>query len=189
MMQGTIDVGTGLDPFATYPGMGVGPGQHIDNSLYEKMIDNNELVDELIHTLKGEWFDDKTNKFIKGGDQIISDKAISWVVGRILTYTSKIFSLSYLDERIIRRMVFEFEADMIADLMFPEKYGIKRRDRDFIINLAVHTFEASVYKAKEGETMRRLLEQHQIKEMTVRQEREKRGFLGLGRRSKGEVTI
>ena len=101
---------------------------------------------------------------------MIREEAVAWLVARILPYTSKIFSLSKLDEDKIREMVYDFKVDLSGDLMYCEKYGVERGDRDFVFTLTVQAMEATLRKALDGITMIRMLSQYQIKEFTSRQE-------------------
>jgi hypothetical protein len=149
----------------------------IDNGVYEKIIDNNELIDELMHTLKGEIVDNLTNEIRTQGKAIVSEEAINWMVGRLLPYTSKIFSLSFLDEKTTKQIIYEFETELSLDLMSPENHGIEKKNRDYIKWLMVHAFQASIFKALHGETIKRILEQHHIQETTIKQEKEKQGFM------------
>jgi hypothetical protein len=156
-------------------GMPIQPS--MDASAYEKIIDNNELIDELMHTLKAEIVDNVLNKIVQRGTPLVSDEAINWIIGRLLPYTSKIFSLSILDERNVKQIIYEFETEVSLDLMFPENFGIERKNRDYIKWLMVHCFHASIYKAKQGETLKKLLMQHQITETTIKNEQQKQSFL------------
>jgi len=151
--------------------------QPFNNGVYEKIIDNNELIDELMHTLRGEIVDNLTNEIRSEGKAIVSEEAINWMVGRLLPYTSKIFSLSFLDEKTTKQIIYEFETELSLDLMFPQNHGIERKNRDYIKWLMVHAFQASIFKALNGETIKRILEQHHISETTIHQEREKQGFM------------
>ena len=149
----------------------------MDTGVYEKVIDNNELLDELMHTLRGQFVDNLTNTIVNQGEPIVSEEAINWIIGRLLPYTSKIFSLSFLDEKTVKQIIYEFEIELSLDLMFPANYGIERKNRDYIKWLMVHTFQASIYKALHGETIKRILEVHHIQETTIKQEREKQSIL------------
>ena len=149
---------------------------NIDNGIYEKFVDNNELIDEITLALQGKIKNDVTNQIETKGRPIMSEKAISWFIGRILAYTSKIFSLSHLDDRKISLMVFDFAKSVIGDLTFPEDVGVERQNRDMVFLLLIQTFEASINKAKDGITMKRLLEQHHIQETTIRQEKDKQNL-------------
>jgi hypothetical protein len=157
-----------------------------DNSaVHEVILDNSYIIDELMHTLRGEIVDTNTNSIIHQGEALVDENAITWLVGRFVPYTSKIFSLSVLDEREIKEIIFEFETDISLELMFPENIGIKRKNRNYVKGLLVHAFVATMYKALGGETLKKLLEQHHVSESTIRQESEKKGFWNKQR----EVTV
>ncbi len=154
----------------------------IDNEYYEPMqttpdqvglneifLDPTFIIDELINTLRGKIID-SVNQNIIELEPAVQEKAISFLVSRILPYTSKLFALSNLDEDKIREMVYEFESSLAADLLYCEQYGIRRSDRDFIHTLTVQTMESTIRRAKDGVTMKRMLSQHQIKEITSRNE-------------------
>lgn len=164
--------------FSVPPGGGMDlPPQ--DTKFYDKVIDNNDLIDELMHTLRGEIVDNVKNEIRQVGKPIVSETTLNWMIGRLLPYTSKIFTLSYWpNEKLVRRLVYEFEVEVSLDLMFPEKCGVERKNRDYVKWIIVHCFEASVYKALNGETLRKLLEQHKVSETTITQQREKESFLG-----------
>jgi len=150
------------------------------------ILDNSQIIEELIYTLQGKIVDNLTNEIRLTGKPLVKEEAITWLVGRIVPYTSKIFSLSVLDERNIKEIIYEFESDLILELMFPENLGIDRRHRDYIKNLMVHAFVATIYKAFKGETLKKLLIQYNISENLVRQEEEKRG---LFRKNKEPIKI
>ena len=145
------------------------PQQPQDFNLNEIFLDPSLIIDELINTLRGRIID-SINSNVLEMDPAVADEAISFLVSRILPYTSKLFALSNLDEEKIRDMVFEFEGNLAADLLYCEQYGIKRKDRDFIHTLTVQTMESTIRRAKDGVTMKRMLSQHQIKEITTRAE-------------------
>jgi len=152
------------------------PTQEESSAVHEVILDNSFIIDELMHTLRGEIVDTNTNQILQQGDPLVDENAITWLVGRFVPYTSKIFSLSVLDEREIKQIIYEFESEISLELMFPDNLGIKRKNRDYVKWLLVHAFVATMYKALAGETLKKLLEQHQVSETTVRQENEKRGF-------------
>lgn len=148
----------------------------INDGTYEKIIETNELIDELIMTLRGQRVNPETNKIEQQSKPIVSEDAINWVVGRLRPYTSKIFSLSILDEKVLKQIIYEFEVEITTDLMFPEKYGVERKNRSYVKWLMVHCFMATIYKAFKGETLRRLLQQHHITETTVTQQQARESF-------------
>lgn len=150
------------------------------------ILDNSQIIEELVYTLQGKIVDNLTNEIRITGDPLVEEKAITWLVGRFVPYTSKIFILSVLDEREIRQIIYEFESDLILELKNPEVLGIKRRNRDFVKNLMVHAFVATIYKAKGGETLKKLLIQYNISETMMRSEEERRG---LFRRKKEPIKI
>jgi hypothetical protein len=152
------------------------PTQEESSAVHEVILDNSFIIDELMHTLRGEIVDTNTNQIIQQGDPLVDENAITWLVGRFVPYTSKIFSLSVLDEREIKQIIYEFESEISLELMFPDNLGIKRKNRDYVKWLLVHAFVATMYKALAGETLKKLLEQHHVSETTVRQENEKRSF-------------
>lgn len=158
--------------------MGIPTGvPQMNDTTYEKIIETNDLIDELIMTLRGQVIDQNTNKPVQQSKPIVSEDAINWVVGRLRPYTSKIFSLSILDEKVLKQIIYEFEVEITTDLMFPEKYGVERKNRSYVKWLMVHCFMATIYKAFKGETLRRLLQQHHITETTVTQQQARESWL------------
>ena len=153
-----------------------GMPQPDDAGVHKIILDNNEIIDELMLTLRGEIVDTIKNEIRQIGEPVATEQAMSWIVGRILPYTSKIFALSYLDEKVIKQMAFEFGEEVSADLMFPEEIGITRKNRDMIKSLMIHTFTATIYKAKEGNTLKKLLQQHSIHEQINHEERQRKSM-------------
>jgi hypothetical protein len=150
------------------------------------ILDNSQIIEELVYTLQGKIVDNLTNEIRITGEPLVEEKAITWLIGRFVPYTSKIFSLSVLDERNIKQIIYEFEADLILELKNPEVLGVDRRHRDFVKNLMVHAFVATIYKAFKGETLKKLLIQYNISETMMRSEEERRG---LFRRKKEPIKI
>jgi len=138
---------------------------HNDKGIIEAILDNQYVIDELIRTLKGEMLDSLTNKFIKRGVPLINDKALSWIIGKLHLYNSKIFSLTNFNEAIIKNMAYEFEKEVIAELMIPGDWGVDRKNRDYVRSILADTMTATLYKAHDAITLRKLLEQHQISEL------------------------
>jgi len=138
-------------------------------NINEVFLDQSFIIDELISTLRGRIVD-SISKGIIDLKPVIQEEAIAFLVARILPYTSKLFSLSNLDEEKIREMVYEFSVGMRLELMYCSQYGIQRKDRNYIHTLTVQTMEATIRKAKDGVTMKRMLSQHQIREITSRSE-------------------
>ncbi len=152
------------------------PTQEESNAVHEVILDVSFIIDELMHTLRGQIVDTVTNTIVSQGEPLVNEKAISWIVGRFVPYTSKIFSLSVLEEREIKEIIYEFESAIITGLIHTEDLGIKKENKDYVKDLLVHTLVATIYKAKAGETLKKLLEQHHVSETTVRQENERKGF-------------
>jgi len=153
----------------------MGQGQ---NNINEVFLDQGYVIDELMNTLRGQVIDSMNNK-ISSLKPLIPEEAISWLVSKILPYTSKIFSLSKLSEEKIREMVYAFATTLSGDLMYSEKYGIKREHRDYVYDLTTHAMEATLRKAHDGITMIRMLSQHQVKEVYSRDDRQKEGNLSM----------
>jgi hypothetical protein len=140
------------------------------------ILDNNWIIDELIRTLRGEIVDVITNEIKQTGKPLVSEEAVTWLVGRFVPYVSKIFSLSVLDEQTIKTMIYEFESEISLELMMPETLGVERKNRDYVKSLMVHAFVATIYKAYQGETLSKLLIQYNISEQNIRTESEKQGW-------------
>jgi hypothetical protein len=161
--------------------------QQNDNEKIDAVIlDNSQIIEELVYTLQGKIVDNLTNEIRITGKPLVKEEAITWLVGRFVPYTSKIFSLSVLDEVNIKTIIYEFESDISLELSFPDLLGVERRHRDFVKNLIVHAFVATIYKAFGGETLKKLLIQYNISESLVRNEEERRG---LFRRNKEPIKI
>lgn len=147
-----------------------------DEKIDSVILDNNYIIDELIRTLRGEIVDVVTNEIKQTGKPLVSEDAVTWLVGRFVPYVSKIFSLSVLDERNIKTMIYEFESELSLELMFPEDLGVDRKNRDYVKSLMVHAFVATIYKALHGETLSKLLIQYNISEQNIKTETEKQGW-------------
>ena len=148
--------------------------------IHKVILNNDELIDELMLTLQGQIIDTITNEIKQIGKPMVAEKTLSWMVGRLLPYTSKIFILSFLKDEVIRQMKYEFATDVIGDLMFPEDIGVERKDRDYIKGLMIHTFGATIHKAENGETLTKLMAQHSITEQILHeQNRKKSGISSL----------
>jgi len=147
-----------------------------DEKIDSVILDNNYIIDELIRTLRGEIVDVITNEIKQTGTPLVSEKAVTWLVGRFVPYVSKIFSLSVLDEVTIKTMIYEFESELSLELMFPESLGVDRKNRDYVKSLMVHAFVATIYKAFHGETLSKLLIQYNISEQNIKTETEKSGW-------------
>jgi len=140
------------------------------------ILDNNYIIDELIRTLRGEIVDVVTNEIKQTGEPLVSEKAVTWLVGRFVPYVSKIFSLSFLDEVTIKTMIYEFESEICLELMFPESLGVERKNRDYVKGILVHSLVATLYKAYNGETLSKLLIQYNVSEQSIKTESEKQGW-------------
>lgn len=151
---------------------------HSDPRVHEVILNNDLIIDELMRTLRGEIIDSTSNTVKKIGEPIVSEAAINWMVGRVLPYTSKIFSLSYLSQEVLNELIFEFECDVSLELMFPETVGVDRQHRDFVKWLMVHTMLVTAHKARGGETLKKLLASHQVQETSVTHENQNKGLLG-----------
>jgi len=151
---------------------------HTDPRVHEVILNNDLIIDELMRTLRGEIIDSTDNTIKKIGEPIVSETAINWMVGRVLPYTSKIFSLSYLSQEVLNELIYEFECDVSLELMFPELVGVDRQHRDFVKWLMVHTMLVTAHKARGGETLRKLLSTHQVQETSVMHESQNKGVFG-----------
>lgn len=150
--------------------------QNPESRVNEVILDNSYIIDELIRTLRGEVLDNTTNKIWKVGTPLVKEESIGWLVARFNIYTSKVFSLSVLDEETVKQIIYEYETEISLELMFPERLGVARENRDYVKWLLVHSFVATIYKAFQGETLKKLLEQHSVTETTVKQEQENAKF-------------
>jgi len=151
---------------------------HHDPRVHEVILDNNLIIDELMRTLRGEIVDSIDNTIKQIGKPVVSEDAINWIIGRILPYTSKIISLSVLDAAVVNQIIYEFEEYITLELMFPENVGIERYQRDYVKWLMVHTMAVTCHKARGGETLKKLLAQHQVTESSIVQESPKKGLFG-----------
>lgn len=136
-----------------------------DVKVTELILENESIIDELTHTLRGEWIDKITNQIYKIGNPIIKEEALIWIISKFNLYTSKVFSASVLDEKTVKQIIYEFESEVSMALMFPEVLGVSRDKRDEVKWILVHSFMATIYKALNGVTLKRLLEQHHISEI------------------------
>lgn len=146
--------------------------------VHKVILNNDELIDELMLTLQGQIVDTITNEIKIIGKPMVSEQTLSWMIGRLLPYTSKIFILSFLKNEDIRQMKYEFGSDVIGDLMFPEKIEVSRKDRDYIKGLMIHTFGATIHKAENGETLTKLMAQHSITEQILHEHNRKKSGMG-----------
>ena len=152
-----------------------------DPRVHEVILNNDLIIDELMRTLRGEIIDSTDNTVKRIGEPIVSERAINWIVSRVLPYTSKIFSLSYLKEDVLGELIYEFEVDVSLELMFPETVGVDRQHRDFVKWLMVHTMLVTAHKARGGETLKKLLAQHQVQETSIVEGQAQRSGGLLGR--------
>jgi len=164
-----------------------------DSRVADTILDNSYIIDELMHTLRGEVIDNTTNQMIKIGKPLMAEETIAWFIGRFNIYTSKVFSLSVLDEKTVKQIIYEFETEISLELMFPEQLGIDRKNRDYIKWLLVHSFTATIYKAFGGETLKKLLETHSVSEIRQKMDREKKSLLsglsGLSGKNEGGFKL
>ena len=165
------------------------PEQMQDNMLYHQqaneliskvILDNDAILDEFVRTLKGIHIDEKTNEITKYGKPIISEGAINWLRGRLTPYTSKIFALSNLNEKDINTMIFEYEADLITELMVPESLEVDRKHRNFVKGAVLHPFTATIKKALGMQTANKLLVQHSVSESSIKSQQQKAGLFNRG---------
>lgn len=144
--------------------------QNQEAKVNEVILDNSYIIDELIRTLRGEILDNTSNKVMKMGTPLVAEESIGWLIGRFNVYTSKVFSLSVLKEDVLKQIIYEYEVEVSLELMFPERLGVDRRNRDYVKWLLVHSFVATIYKAAEGTTLNQLLGTHHITETTLKQD-------------------
>tara|TARA_R100001530_G_C4273949_1_gene143806 strand:- start:97 stop:633 length:537 start_codon:yes stop_codon:yes gene_type:complete len=147
-----------------------------DEKIDSVILNNDFIIDELIRTLRGEIVDVVTNEIKQTGKPLVSEEAVTWLVGRFVPYVSKIFALSVLDEVNIKTMIYEFESEISLELMFPEALGVERKNRDYVKGILVHSLVATLYKAYKGETLSKLLVQYNVAEQTIKNESEKKGW-------------
>jgi len=140
------------------------------------ILNNDYIVDELVRTLRGQIIDNVTNEIRDTGNALCDEKAVAWLVSRFNPYVSKIFTLSFLDERNIKEIIFEFESELICELIQPEVIGIPKRNRDLIKNLLVHSLVSSLWKSHGGALCKNLLQSIHVQETTVNQQQQKSGW-------------
>ena len=140
------------------------------------ILENEKIIDELVRTLRGQIIDSTDNTIKETGCPLVEERAVAWLVSRFVPYVSKIFSLSYLDEENIKTIIFEFESELICELIQPENLGIPLQNRDMIKNLMTHTLVSTLWKAYKGETLAKLLVQYHVSEATMKSEQQRGGF-------------
>ena len=152
------------------------PVMYQDHRILDAVLDNKFSLDELTKTLQGQLLNSISNKFENTGVPLVNDRALSWIVGRLHTYTSKIFSLTNFNQAVIRSMAYEFEKEIISELMFPNDWGVEVQNRDYIRAILADTMTATLYKAESAITLSKLLEQHHITETNLKQEEVNKGL-------------
>jgi len=156
------------------------PINHLADPDSEKIdtiiLDQSYIVDELVRTLRGQIVDNVTNEIRDTGQPLVEERAVAWLVSRFNPYVSKIFTLSFLDERNIKEIIFEFESELICELIQPEVVGVPKRNRDLVKNLMVHALVSSLWKSHGGATMKNLLQSIHVSETTVNQQQQKTGW-------------
>ena len=158
------------------PRMQHGLPAQFNPAVHDVILNNEFIIDSLCRTLRGEIIDPTTNTIKKIGDPIVDAVAMNWIISRVAPYTSKIFSLSYLGDEILGELLFEFEETVSLELMEPKHVGATKHNRDYIKTLMVHTATVTAHKARQAQTLKKLLESHQVQEQSFTQQQSKPGL-------------
>jgi len=158
------------------PRMQHGLPPQFNPAVHDVILNNEFIIDSLCRTLRGEIIDPTTNTIKKIGDPIVDAVAMNWIISRVAPYTSKIFSLSYLSDEILAELLFEFEETVSLELLEPQFVGATKHNRDYIKTLMVHTATVTAHKARQAQTLKKLLESHQVQEQSFTQQQSKPGL-------------
>ena len=152
-------------------------------------LDTADIVQDLIHIMKGHIKDYKTGDWIeRKGYELINDNGIQdIVVISFQTLANKNIYLSNFDEERCYYLVRERRIKIVKLIGFHNKeYGISKTHRDFIVDIVTSFIASAVFRSKDG-LERRGRFSTEIRKYVYGNSREgegsvkeKKGLLGIG---------
>lgn len=125
-----------------------------DTETIKWKVDPEEVIDEIVHYLRGDSWNNITNEWIYNQDkdrQLCNDKGLNVFSTHLRGVLNKNIILSNFSEDDIKILAKE-NAENIAKLIFMccEEFGIKKQNFDVILQLIDNNVFSSLLRAKNG---------------------------------------
>lgn len=153
------------------------------DELILRMVSGTDILDELKHTLKGEFYNVDTSQWERDpdADPLMNDLGIKAVMKVLNQYINRNTVMSNIDEEWISDIMEEINIELNGEFFVNlKKYGVKKED----FALTVITICTSIYfalrRAKDSTTLRFLksTERHVYSYASQGQEKKRGGILG-----------
>jgi hypothetical protein len=164
------------------------PSKDPAQSMWE--LDAQDLINELIHIVKGHIKDYKTGEWIeREGFEIMNDNGINdLVVIPLHSIANKNTYLSNLDEERVYYLIRTNRIKIVKLIGFHyNEYGISKNRRDFVVDIITTVMATAIFRCKDGGERRgrfsteiRKYVYGSTRDDSEPSRKEKKGLLGLG---------
>jgi len=124
----------------------------VDPSIHKWLFNPKDIITEVEKSLRGQTYDRKEHKWVQVRKPILNDDGINSVLLNLSPYASKVFSMSHLSEKRIKKMAHQFTKEMIVLFGTDEhdELGIDVKQMSVIIKLVSNVVYSTLRKAYEG---------------------------------------
>lgn len=116
-------------------------------------LSNTDIIDDFIHALKGERFNENSERWESIGGELVNAKGRSKLLTVMLSVTNRNIILSNLEDEDIDAMSNEIGQSLITWLENNyEEWGIDESGIETVYSLLITNIYAALRRAREGET-------------------------------------
>src|SRR3990167_5615447 len=118
-------------------------------------LDSSDVIDEVEHKLRGEIWDNSSERYIKKYDELLNDKGINIMMSILHTHLTKNFKLTVLAEHEVLAISKAVRKDIIKLLfIYYKEYGAEKSKLSLIVNMVDHPIFVHLKSALNGETLK-----------------------------------
>ena len=119
----------------------------------KQIVEVDELIERIEHMLKGQIYDEASNKFVEKYERLINDKGISKIMSIIRSRIHKHLHLTNFSEEDVKRIAYEVRMTIIDLLAInQEEFGINKSDLTLVeINVDHMVYTALKRAYQQGE--------------------------------------
>ena len=147
---------TGSDSY--YPNFSNIPVMNeVKENLQKFVLEADDIIQIIEHSLKGEVFDDKKGKWVQRYTPILKHEAVSKIMSSIATRFNRNIILSDFERDDVMQMATENRSAIISLLAYQfSSLGIHKEDLDTIVILIDHNYYAQLRRALGSQALKAL---------------------------------
>lgn len=157
------------------------PSVLMDSNVLLIQLENDNVLADIEHHLRGEVFDSKKGEWIlrHGAEPLINELGIHTLMSIARSHIDKNIHLSKFTEQQIYKVMKDLEIDIIWNIRNNwDRFGIRKANVDFIIDIVTNPIFAAFKRAEDGITLDMLRNTQRIQNTMVADQK-KHGLFGF----------